>query len=349
MIGYHAVPVIADAYLKGIPGIDGEAALQAMIASATYRPYGGLGDYMDLGYVPIDREPEAASKTVEYAYDDWTIARMAERLGKAEVVAEFDRRAGFWKNTFDSQTRFVRARLADGSFREPFDATAINYGSDYTEGNAWQYSWFVPHDPAGLITAMGGDAATVEKLDAMFEYDNTGLDYSHAEDIAGLIGQYIHGNEPSHHAAYMYAFAGAPWRTQARLKQIVDSQYRAARDGLSGNDDVGQMSAWLMFTAMGFYPVAPGSGQYVIGRPFTDRTVLNLPDGKRFVISTEGQADENLYIQSVTLNGRPLTRTWIGHDEIVAGGELKFVMGAEPNLTWGAGAEARPYSLSTSE
>ncbi|MFN3931546.1 MAG: GH92 family glycosyl hydrolase [Brevundimonas sp.] len=347
MIGYHAVPVIADAYLKGIPGIDGEAALEAMIASATYRPYGGLGDYMDLGYVPIDREPEAASKTVEYAYDDWTIARMAERLGRADVVTEFDRRAGFWKNTFDGETRFVRARLADGSFREPFDATAINYGSDYTEGNAWQYSWFVPHDPAGLITAMGGDAATVTKLDAMFEYDNTGLDYSHAEDIAGLIGQYIHGNEPSHHAAYMYAWAGAPWRTQARLKQIVDSQYRATRDGLSGNDDVGQMSAWLMFTAMGFYPVAPGSGQYVIGRPFTDRTVLNLPDGKRFVISTEGLADENLYVQSVTLNGRPLTRTWIGHDEIVAGGELRFVMGAEPNTTWGVGAEARPYSLST--
>jgi predicted alpha-1,2-mannosidase len=346
MIGYHAVPVIADAYLKGVPGIDGQAALDAMVASATYRPYGGLGDYMDLGYVPIDREPEAASKTVEYAYDDWTIARMAERLGRRDVQAEFDRRAGNWKNTFDPGTTFVRARLADGSFREPFDATAINYGSDYTEGNAWQYSWYVPHDPAGLIAAMGGDEATVAKLDAMFEYDNTGLDYSHAEDIAGLIGQYIHGNEPSHHAAWMYAYAGAPWRTQARLKQIVDTQYRAAPDGLSGNDDVGQMSAWLVFTAMGFYPVAPGSGQYVIGRPFTDRTVLNLPDGKRFTISTEGLADENLYIQSVTLNGQPLTRTWIGHDEIVAGGELHFVMGAEPNTTWGAPTEARPYSVS---
>ena len=347
MIGYHAVPVIADAWLKGVPGIDGATALDAMGASATYRPYGGLGDYMDLGWVPIDREPEAASKTVEYAYDDWTIARMAERLGRTDVQAVFDARAGNWKNTFDPGTGFVRARLADGSFREPFDPTAINYGSDYTEGNAWQYSWYVPHDPAGLIAAMGGDEATVAKLDAMFEYDNTGLDYSHAEDIAGLIGQYIHGNEPSHHAAYMYAYAGAPWRTQARLKQIVDSQYRAAPDGLSGNDDVGQMSAWLMFTAMGFYPVAPGSNQYVIGRPFTDRTVLNLPDGKRFTISTEGLADENLYIQSVTLNGAPLTRTWIGHDEIVAGGELHFVMGVEPNTTWGAPAGARPYSMSS--
>ncbi|WP_396595492.1 GH92 family glycosyl hydrolase [Brevundimonas sp. R86498] len=347
MIGYHAVPVIADAYLKGIPGIDGDRALAAMIASATYRPYGGLGDYMDLGYVPIDREPEAASKTVEYAYDDWTIARMAERLGRADVATEYDRRAGFWKNTWDAQTRFVRARKADGSFREPFDPVAINYGSDYTEGNAWQYSWFVPQDMAGLVEVMGGDAATVARLDAMFDHDNTGLDYSHAEDIAGLIGQYIHGNEPSHHSAYAYVHAGQPWRTQERLKQIVESQYQSRPDGLSGNDDVGQMSAWLMFTAMGFYPVTPGSGQYVIGRPFTERTTLNLPDGRRFVISTGGLADANRYIRSVTLNGRPLDRTWIGHDEILAGGELHFVMGAEPNRSWGAGAAARPYSMST--
>ncbi len=346
MIGYHAVPVIADAYLKGIPGIDGEAALDAMIASATYRPYGGLGDYMDLGYVPIDREPEAASKTVEYAYDDWTIARMAERMGRADVETEFDRRAGFWKNTWDQETRFVRARKADGSFREPFDPVAINYGSDYTEGNAWQYSWFVPQDMAALVAAMGGEAATVAKLDAMFDYDNTGLDYSHAEDIAGLIGQYIHGNEPSHHSAYAYVYAGQPWRTQERLKQIVESQYHAGPAGLAGNDDVGQMSAWLMFTAMGFYPVTPGSGQYVIGRPFTERTTLNLPNGKRFTISTEGLSDANRYIRSVTLNGRPLDRTWIGHDEITGGGELHFVMGAEPNRTWGAGEAARPYSMS---
>ncbi len=347
MIGYHAVPVIADAYLKGVPGIDGEAALNAMVASATYRPYGGLGDYMDLGYVPIDREPEAASKTVEYAYDDWTIARMAVRLGRADVATEFDRRAGFWKNTWDQETRFVRARKADGSFREPFDPVAINYGSDYTEGNAWQYSWFVPQDMAALVTAMGGEAATVAKLDAMFDYDNTGLDYSHAEDIAGLIGQYIHGNEPSHHSAYAYVYAGQPWRTQERLKQIVESQYHSGPAGLAGNDDVGQMSAWLMFTAMGFYPVTPGSGQYVIGRPFTERTTLNLPNGRRFVISTAGLADANRYIQSVTLNGRPLDRTWIGHDEITAGGELHFVMGAQPNRTWGAREAARPYSMSS--
>ncbi|RZJ97785.1 MAG: glycoside hydrolase family 92 protein, partial [Brevundimonas sp.] len=332
MIGYHAVPVIADALLKGVPGIDADAALEAMVASATYRPYGGLGDYMDLGFVPIDREPEAASKTVEYAYDDWTIARVAERMGRRDVMRDFDRRAGFWRNTFDADTRFVRARKADGTYREPFDPVAINYGSDYTEGNAWQYSWFAPQDMAGIVQAMGGEQAAVAKLDAMFDYDNTGLDYSHAEDIAGLIGQYIHGNEPSHHAAYAYVYAGAPWRTQARLTQIVESQYHVRPDGLAGNDDVGQMSAWLMFSALGFYPVTPSSGQYVIGRPFTDRTTLNLPNGRRFVISTEALS-AGPYIQSVTLNGRPLDRTWIGHDEIEAGGELRFVMGAEPNMT----------------
>jgi predicted alpha-1,2-mannosidase len=345
MIGYHAVPVIADAWMKGVRGFDGEAALKAMVASATYRPYGGLGDYIDLGYVPIDREPEAASKTVEYAYDDWTIARMARDLGHADIAATFEKRAQNWRNSFDLETGFLRARKADGSYRTPFDPTAINYGSDYTEGNAWQYSWFAPQDLGGIVQAMGGDAATVAKLDAMFDFDNSKLDYSHAEDIAGLIGQYIHGNEPSHHSAYMYVYAGAPWRTQARLKQIVDSQYHARPDGLAGNDDLGQMSAWLVFTGLGFYPVTPGSNQYVIGRPFVDRAVLSLPNGRKFTVVTEGLSDAHPYIASVSLNGRPLTRSWIGDDEIRAGGELRFVMGARPNRTWGAVAAARPYSM----
>jgi len=345
MIGYHAVPVIADAWLKGLRGFDGNAALDAMVASATYRPYGGLGDYIDLGYVPIDREPEAASKTVEYAYDDWTIARMARSLGRNDVAETFERRAGFWKNSFDPSTGFVRARKADGSFREPFDPVAINYGSDYTEGNAWQYSWFAPQDLGGLVGAMGGDAATVAKLDAMFDYDNTGLDYSHAEDIAGLIGQYIHGNEPSHHTAYMYVYAGQPWRTQERLKQIVDSQYRTTPDGLAGNDDLGQMSAWLMFTALGFYPVTPGSNEYVIGRPFVDRATLNLPNGRKFTIRAQGLSDARPYVGSVTLNGRLLERSVLTHEQILAGGELAFTMSAEPNRTWATAPEARPYSM----
>lgn len=347
MIGYHAVPVIADAYMKGVGDFDANEALDAMVASAEYAPYGGLGDYMKLGYVAIDREPEAASKTVEYAYDDWTIARMAEKMGRKDIADRFYKRAGYWRNSFDAKTGWLRARKADGSFRTPFDPTAINYGSDYTEGNAWQYSWFVPQDQAALFRILGGDAKTVAKLDAMFDYDNSKLDYSHAEDIAGLIGQYIHGNEPSHHVAYLYAYAGAPWRTQERLKQIVDSQYKPTPDGLSGNDDLGQMSAWLVFTGLGFYPVAPGSNQYVIGRPFVDRAVLNLPGGKRFTVETAGLSDANRYVGKVELNGKPLTRSWISDAEIRSGGTLRFTMQAKPDTAWGKAAGARPYSQST--
>jgi len=345
MIGYHAVPIIADAYLKGIKGFDAKAALDAMVASADYEPYGGLGDYKKLGFVPIDREPEAASKTVEYAYDDWTIARMARSMGRLDIAERFEKRALNWRNTFDQASGFVRARKVDGSFRTPFDPTAINYGSDYTEGNAWQYSWFMPQDEGGLIRALGGDAATVKKLDAMFDFDTSKLDYGHAEDIAGLIGQYIHGNEPSHHVAYLYNYAGAPWRTQERLKQIVDSQYKPTPQGLSGNDDLGQMSAWLVFTSLGFYPVAPGSGEYVIGRPFADRTVLDLPNGKSFTIRAERLSDKNRYVGQVFLNGKTLTRGFIRHEEIEAGGELRFVMQATPNKSWATAEAARPFSM----
>jgi predicted alpha-1,2-mannosidase len=346
MIGYHATPVIADAYMKGIRGFDEEAALRVMVASAEYEQYGGLGDYMRLGYVPIDREPEAASKTVEYAYDDWTIARMARAMGRNDIAQRFERRAGYWRNSFDRRSGWLRARLSTGGFREPFDPTAINYGSDYTEGNAWQYSWFVPQDQAGLFRVLGGDARAIARLDAMFDYDLSGIDYSHAEDIAGLIGQYIHGNEPSHHVAYLYVYAGAPWRTQERLRQIVESQYNATPAGLSGNDDLGQMSSWLVFTALGFYPVAPASNEYVIGRPFISRATINLPNGRRFTITAENFSDANHYVQSVSLNGQLLTRSYILDSEIRAGGTLAFVMGPTPNRTWGAARSARPFSMS---
>nr|WP_240320925.1 GH92 family glycosyl hydrolase [Sphingomonas crusticola] len=343
MIGYHAVPVIAEAYLKGIKGFDADEALDAMIASANYGPYGGLADYRTLGYVPIDKEPEAASKTVEYAYDDWTIAQMARAMGRKEVAASFEKRAGHWRNSFDAKTGWVRARLSTGAFREPFDPVSIKYGSDYTEGNAWQYSWFVPQDEGGLVRALGGDRKTVAKLDAMFDYDNSKLDYSHAEDISGLIGQYIHGNEPSHSVAYLYNYAGAPWRTQERLRQIVDSQYKPTPDGLSGNDDLGQMSAWLVFTSLGFYPVTPGSLAYVIGRPFVTRATLTLPNGKRFTIRCDDPA--KAYVGKILLNGTPLARSYIRHDEIMAGGELSFVMQAKPNRSWATGRTRRPFSM----
>ena len=342
MIGYHAVPVIADAYLKGISGFDSQEALDAMVASATYAPYGDLGDYMKLGYVPIDKEPEAASKTVEYAFDDWAIAQMARKIGRADIAAAFQKRAGNWRNSFDTKTGWVRARLADGAFRTPFDPVSIKYGSDYTEGNAWQYSWFVPQDQGGLIRLLGGDKKTIAKLDAMFNYDNSKVDYSASEDIAGLIGQYIHGNEPSHSVAYLYVYAGAPWRTQERLKQIVDSQYKPTEDGLAGNDDLGQMSAWLVFTGLGFYPVTPGSLEYVIGRPFVDRATLRLPNGKVFSVATRNAGQP--YVGKVLLNGVPVRRSYIRHEQIMAGGTLEFVMQGTPNKSWASKRRDRPFS-----
>ena len=346
MIGYHAVPVIADAYMKGIRGYDTNEALQAMVTSANYGPYDGIAQYRELGYVPIDEEGEAASKTLEYAYDDWTIAQVAQAMGKTDVATEFTKRAANWKHAFDPSTGFMRARKRDGSFREPFDPSASGYGTDYTEGNAWQYSWYVPQDVAGLAAAHGGNEKLMARLDAVFEAMVDPSIFAHMEDITGLIGWYAHGNEPSHHVAYLYAHAGQPWRTQARLKQIMDTQYAARVDGLAGNDDLGQMSAWYVFTALGFYPVTPGSNQYIIGRPFLPRATLNLPNGKRFSIIANGLDDAHAYVGSVTLNGKPLDRAYLTHEEILAGGELHFTMQAEPNREWATDAAKLPYSMS---
>lgn len=344
MIGYHAVPVIADAYMKGLKGFDAEEALKAMTSTAEYGPYGGLHHYMKLGYVPIDLEPEAASKTVEYAFDDWTIARMAEKMGKKDIASRYYKRAQNYRNSFDVKTGFLRAKKSDGTFREPFNPVQSNFGSDYTEGSAWQYSWYMPHDNAGLIKMLGGDAGLQNKIDQVFDAKVDENVYAHMEDISGLIGHYAHGNEPSHHVAYLYNYAGAPWKTQQRLTQVVATQYNTTPAGLSGNDDLGQMSAWLAFTALGFYPVAPGSNEYVIGRPFVDKAVLNLPNGKQFTIRAPGLSKENVYVAGVTLNGKPLAQTFLRHDQITAGGELVFTMSSQPNKEWGKATTARPYT-----
>ena len=346
MIGYHAVPVIADNWLKGIKGDSPPLALDAMVASATNPRYAGLDGYMKLGWVASDQEREGASKTLEYAFDDWTIARTAASMGRPDIARQFDARARNWRNVFDPKSGFMRARKSDGRFREPFNPAAAGYYGDYTEGNAWQYSWYVPHDTAGLIRAMGGNERFVAKLDALFDSKVDPKAFEHVEDITGLIGYYAHGNEPSHHIGYLYVYAGQPWRTQERLKQIVTSQYQPVPDGLSGNDDLGQMSAWLIFTSLGFYPVTPGSGEYVIGRPFVDRAVLHLPNGKTFTIVAEHLSDANGYIGAVSLNGRPLSRPFIRHEEILKGGELHFIMQARPNKSWATDAHSRPYSMS---
>jgi predicted alpha-1,2-mannosidase len=346
MIGYHSVPIIADAYMKGIRGYPVDDALKAMVASATYAPYGGLGEYMKRGYVPIDKEPEAASKTLEYAFDDWTLAQMARAAGRKDLAAQFDKRAANWRNVFDPATGFVRARKTDGSFNLPFDPAAVGYGSDYTEGNAWQYSWYEPQDMAGLAHSLGGSDKFLARLDAVFDTKVDPKSFGHVEDISGLIGYYAHGNEPSHHIAYLYDYAGQPWRTQERLKQIMDSQYSSTPTGLAGNDDLGQMSAWYVFTAMGFYPVAPASNEYVIGRPFVNRATVNLPNGKRFTVVADHLDAAHPYIGKVSLNGKPLNRVVIRHQDIEAGGELRFEMQGTPNKEWGRDLGSRPYSMS---
>ena len=346
MIGYHAVAVIADAYLKGIRGFDADAALKAMVATARYAPYGGLKQYMQLGYVPIDEEGEAASKTLEYAFDDWSIARMAQAMGRTEVAAAFFKRAGNWKNAYDPATGFMRARRRDGAFRTPFDPAASGYGSDYTEGNAWQYSWYVPQDVAGLVQAHGGAGRLLAQLDEVFDAKIDPQVFAHMEDITGLIGWYAHGNEPSHHVAYLYAAAGQPWRTQARLGTIMSSQYAPRPDGLVGNDDLGQMSAWYLFTALGFYPVTPASNEYIIGRPFLKRVTLHLPNGRRFTVTAQPLDDAHPFVAGVTLNGKALGRVFLRHADIMAGGELAFTMQAGPNRAWPGPQALPPYSMS---
>jgi predicted alpha-1,2-mannosidase len=338
--------VIADAYMKGIRGYDADQALQAMVASASYGPYDGLAQYMELGYVPIDRQPEAASKTVEYAFDDWSLAQMAKAMGKDDIAATFMKRAGNWKNSFDTKTGFLRARKSDGSYREPFDPSSAGYGTDYTEGNAWQYSWYVPQDVAGLMDALGGKDAFVKKLDQVFDAKVDPKSFAHVEDITGLIGWYAHGNEPSHQVAYLYDYAGQPWKTQERLVKIMQTQYSPTPTGLVGNDDLGQMSAWYIFTSLGFYPVAPGSNQYVIGRPFVEKATLNLAGGKKFTVSADHLDAKHPYVGKVTLNGKALDRTYIRHEEIVAGGELHFSMQETPAKDWGTAPGSQPYSMS---
>ncbi len=344
MIGYHSAPIISDAYMKGIRGYDVGTALDAMVASATYAPYGNLAAYMKLGYVPADHDDEAASKTVEYAFDDWTIARMAKAMGKKTVADTFEKRAAFWRNSFNAVDGFLEPRMENGDYRKPFDPAKAGAGSGFTEGNAWQYSWYQPQDEQGLIELLGGNQRLIAKLDAMFDQKVDPAMYANVEDISGMIGQYIHGNEPSHHLAYLYMYAGAPLKTQARLKQIVDSQYKPSPDGLVGNDDLGQMSAWLVFTSLGFYPVAPGSNEYVLGRPFVDRAVLHLPNGNLLTIKSVNLTDAQGFLKDVVLNGRSLNRSYVTHEELMNGGELKFIFSNEKEAEWSRRILHAPYS-----
>ncbi|MDD6891687.1 MAG: GH92 family glycosyl hydrolase [Bacteroidales bacterium] len=333
MVANHAVPIVAEAYAKGFRGFDAERAFRAIKRTQTesHKLKSDWETYMKYGYLPTDLiATESVSSTLESVYDDYAAADMAKRMGKEDEAAYFGQRAEFYKNLFDPTTKFMRPRKSDGSWKSPFNPSLVGHsesvGGDYTEGNAWQYTWHVQHDVPGLIALMGGEEAFCNKLDSLFTLK---LETTQA-DVTGLIGQYAHGNEPSHHVTYLYALAGKPARTQELVREIFDTQYRPQPDGLCGNDDCGQMSAWYMLSAMGFYPVDPVSAQYVFGAPQMPKFVLHLAGGKTFTILAEGLSPENKYVESITLNGEPYTQRTIAHEDIVKGGTLVYQMTATP-------------------
>lgn len=332
MSGYHAVAVIADAIVKGnIKGINAQKALDACVQTASVKYYDGLEDYIKTGYVPDDKRGNSVSTTLEYAYDDWAIAQAAKKLGKTSIYNEFIKRSQNWKNVYDASIGFMRPRLSDGSFKKEFDVLST-HGQGFIEGNAWNFSLFVPQDPRGMITMMGGNDQFVPHLDSLFTMHLPDKFFEETEDITreGIIGNYVHGNEPSHHVAYLYNFTDQPWKTQEKVRMILPMQYKAAPDGLGGNDDCGQMSAWYVFSALGFYPFAPASDEYQLGSPLVKSAVLQLENGKTFTVDTRNQSEKNVYVTKVELNGKPLNRLYITHNEIMQGGKLTFYMSDMP-------------------
>ena len=344
MIGYHAVPVIADAILKGFHGFNIEEAFKAMKTSAMQDHF-GLKYYKKMGYIPADKENESVSKTLEYAYDDWCIAQTAKCLHKDQNYNYFMKRAGFYKNLFDKSTGFMRGKDSDGKWVVPFDPRFSNHQhAVYTEGDAWQWDWFVPQNVNGLINLMGGKEKFVSKLDSLFSQSSI-VEGSHSSpDISGMVGQYAQGNEPSHHIAYLYDYAGKPWKTQKVVRHICEDLYTDSTDGLCGNDDCGQMSAWYVFSSIGFYPVNPAQGIYVIGSPMFNKVTIDVGRGKKFIVEAQNASKENKYIQSAELNGKKINRTYIYHKEILDGGTLIFKMENKPNKFWGNLNEDAPPS-----
>jgi len=366
MVGDHLIPVIVDAYFKGYRDWDVNALYAAMRRKALESPpanipasagRAGLADYMRLGYAPCDRTTESVPNTMELAYDDWCIARLAEALGKKEDAALFYQRSQNYKNVFDATTAFMRPRRENGTWLEAlgtheqaidsmgshhyyryFDPLLVGRRPNrhYTESNAWQYLWSVQHDPTGLIQLLGGNQAFTQRLDTFFSMDAS-ISPPKYVGVVGTIGQYVHGNQPSHHVAYLYNYAAAPWKTQYWVREIMQRFYKTGPGGLCGNEDMGSLSSWYLLSSMGIYPVAPGSTTYAIGSPLFQEVKIKVADGKSFIIIAQNNSSENRYIQSATLNGKPYDRSWIDHSEIMAGGELAFVMGATPNKSWGGG------------
>jgi predicted alpha-1,2-mannosidase len=338
MIGYHAVPVIADAFMKGVKGFDYKRAYDAMKTTAMNPNYDNVATYATLGWVPFDKENESVSKTLEYAYDDYCIAQMAKSMNKMEDYAYFMKRAGSYKNLYDPNFKLMRGKDSKGEWHTPFDPHLYQQGGDFTEGTSWQYSWYVPQDVPGLISLMGGKEKFAAKLDSLFVMDvsDSTKDVS---DIQGRIGEYWHGNEPSHHVLYLYGYAGQPWKTQQRVHEVIKTQYGSKPNSLTGNDDCGQMSAWYIFSAMGFYPVCPGSNYYVLGSPCLSKAAMHLSNGKTFTMIANNLSDENIYIQSAKLNGKKWDSVYLPYDALKNGGTLEFTMGPQPNMQWGISGE----------
>ena len=347
MTGYHSASVIAEAITKGLPGIDADAAYQVMAQRALVENFEGLGYYRQMGYIPADREGESVSKTFEYCYNDWAVAHVASKLGKADEANMLKARSTNYRHYFNPATQFMEPKMYDGQWATPFDPIEMGHGRrwrDYTESNAWQASFAIMHDPAGLIALYGGRENFLKRLDLLFTVPST-LPPNAPPDIAGMVGQYAHGNEPSHHIAYLYVYAGAPHKTQARVRSLMDTMYHAAPDGMAGNEDVGQMSAWFVLSALGFYAVDPVSATYVLGSPLVERATVQVGHGKTLEIEVKRRDPKHAYVQQFTLNGKVQQRAWFRHADIADGGRIVLEMGPEPNLKLGASAEHLPPSL----
>ncbi|MEP5338165.1 MAG: GH92 family glycosyl hydrolase [Algibacter sp.] len=337
MTGYHSIPVIVEAYLKGIKGFDAEKAYEAM-KTTMLQDERGLNHYKKYGYIPYNLLDESVTITLEYAYNDWCVAQMAKALEKEDDYKFFLNRSKAAQYLFDNKTGFMRGKSDDGvSWHEPFDPKYSNHRehTDYTEGNAWQHSWFTPHNVEEVIALHGDNDIFTSRLEQLFTESSEINGENISADISGLIGQYAHGNEPSHHIAYLFNHAGKPWRTQYWVRQILDTQYNTTSNGLSGNEDCGQMSAWYVLSSIGLYAMNPASADYEIGSPIFEKSTITLPNGKTFTIKAEHVSDENIYIQSATLNDSLFNTTTISHKTILNGGTLHFVMGKTPNKNWG--------------
>ena len=349
MIGYHSVSVLADAIAKGLP-IDKEEALAAMINSSTIPYLDGIKEYMEKGYVPLERNGSAGSLTLEYAYDDWTIYQTALRAGDDQVAETYKKRAANYNQVFDPSIGYARPKLKDGSFKKDFNLLST-HGEGFIEGNALNYSFYVPQDVNGLIRNMGGEKSFIAKLDSLFTMHLPEEFFAQTEDVTkeGLLGGYVQGNEPSHHIPFLYAWTSNPWKTQYWQREIMNKMYRNNIDGLCGNDDCGQMSAWYIFSALGFYPVCPGTDQYVLGAPYLPYIKLNLENGKTFEVKAPKVSDKNRYVKSVKWNGKPYDKGFITQQDIMNGGVLEFEMSPKPNKKRLFTGDNQPYSLTQAE